>query len=441
MNSEITSRAPPPSRTELQSVLEEILDASIVITGADYGNMQMVDAEGANLEIVAQRGFEREFLDHFKQVPLNHTSTSCGRAAETGKREMIRDAETDPLFSEHLDIIRKVPFHAVQSTPLLNRRGKLLGMLSTHFKRARLPDEKHLHMLDLYALQAAHVIELMQEKDPPVDDPPATAQHSAPTLDLNKKLFLQTISVLPFFADLTDKEKMELMRVSRFRHFRRGEMIFRIGDPVTHLNWVCAGAVQKYRETPDGREMTSAIRIVGDVLFDYDATQQKRVRIMNAKAIQSTTLLTVPAPWIDEHLKDWDHLMNKFMEMLAQRAQEAQIEIEHQATFNAAQIIACFLQNLCVTHHLDPRGFTLPYTKSLIASRLGMELESLSRVLPKLREFGIVVSGKQVSFTDIASAQNYSCGHCSVQEDCPTHQAMRKLAESPSARKKLEAAD
>ena len=51
----------------------------------------------------------------------------------------------------------------------------------------------------------------------------------------------------------------------------------------------------------------------------------------------------------------------------------------------------------------DVHGFTLPFKKSLIASRLGMELETLSRALPKLKEHGITVKGSQVVFHDVAN--------------------------------------
>lgn len=430
---------------DLKLALEEILEASIAITAADFGNVQMLSADGEALEIAVQRGFEKEFLDHFRRVPLAHGSSACGQAAEAGARIMIKDVQIDPTFVEHREIAKNAGFRAVQSTPLFSLDGTLLGMLSTHFKKPHLPHEKYLHMLDLYALQAAHVIELMRGKAVLADDPPVaslTPSHPPPIVEAEAKLSLRTLDALLFFADLTSKEKTELLQAARFKHFKRGEMIYHVGDLVTHLSWVCAGVVQKYRETPDGREMTNAIRITGDVLFDHEVVQGKRIRTTNAKALQNTTLLAVPVEWIDTHLRSWDHLVNKIMQLLAENAQASQIETEHQATFNAAQIVACFLQDLCVRHHFDPRGFTLPYTKSIIASRLGMELESLSRALPKLRDYGIIVRGKQVSFTNVASAQQFSCGHCSVAEECPTSKAMRELAtDAAPPPKRLEVAD
>ena len=48
---------------------------------------------------------------------------------------------------------------AVQSTPLVSRTGKVLGMFSTHYRRPRRPSERELQLLDLLARQAADLIE------------------------------------------------------------------------------------------------------------------------------------------------------------------------------------------------------------------------------------------------------------------------------------------
>jgi CRP-like cAMP-binding protein len=242
------------------------------------------------------------------------------------------------------------------------------------------------------------------------------------------KISSNVIWTLPFFSKLNDVEKAELLKVANFRHVKRGETLFLQGDRLTHFYWVCSGAIQKFRVTPDGRELTGAIRTEGDVLYDPDARQREQHHAMNARAVQETSLLAIPASWIDEHIKLWPHLADHFMTLLAGRAQEALIDTEHQATMNAAQLVSCFLQKLCVLHHFDPHGFELPYSKSLIASRLGMELETFSRTLPKLRELGITVTGKHVAFDNISLAQSHACNACTVTEECLTHAAMQEMA-------------
>jgi C4-dicarboxylate-specific signal transduction histidine kinase len=112
--------------TELPAVLDEVLTATMDIQQADFGNVQLCNPESHALEIVSQRGFNAEFLDYF--------------------------AAADPSST-------------VQSTPLFNRAGEILGMISTHFKRPHRPSERELRLTDLYARQAAEMIERKRTDD------------------------------------------------------------------------------------------------------------------------------------------------------------------------------------------------------------------------------------------------------------------------------------
>ena len=143
---------------ELREGLEEMLAATIELLGADMGNVQILDARRGVMAIEAQRGFERNFLDVFREVSLEDPS-ACGRALRTGQRIMIEDVETDETYAPLRPIARDAGYRAVQSTPLIGRDGSLLGMLSTHFRAAHRPTEQQLRRLDLYARQAADYIE------------------------------------------------------------------------------------------------------------------------------------------------------------------------------------------------------------------------------------------------------------------------------------------
>ncbi|MGZ5718393.1 MAG: ATP-binding protein, partial [Burkholderiales bacterium] len=52
------------AKTKLQPLLEEVLDASMALMAADFGNVQLYDEHTRKLKIVAQRGFKQEFLDY-----------------------------------------------------------------------------------------------------------------------------------------------------------------------------------------------------------------------------------------------------------------------------------------------------------------------------------------------------------------------------------------
>jgi DNA-binding response OmpR family regulator len=145
------------AQSELQAVLEEVLDAAITLLNADFGTVQLSDSETRALKIVAQRGFHQEFLDYFNSV---HEGTACcGTAFEHRERVIVEDVLADPMFQPHLTIVNAAGYRAVQSTPLSSHGGGLLGIISTHFRRPHRPSQRELRLLDLYLRQAAEIIE------------------------------------------------------------------------------------------------------------------------------------------------------------------------------------------------------------------------------------------------------------------------------------------
>lgn len=143
----------------LDSVLLEIVDTAIEIAGADFGNIQLVDALSGDLYIAAQRGFPQWWLDYWNTTSKGRGA--CGTALLRNERVVIEDVDTSPVFagSESLDIQRRAGVRAVQSTPLLSRSGQVLGMFSTHYQRPYRPDDRCLVLLDLLARQAADMID------------------------------------------------------------------------------------------------------------------------------------------------------------------------------------------------------------------------------------------------------------------------------------------
>lgn len=142
---------------DLTSLLEEVLSATINMLHADFGNIQLYNPRTQALEIVAQRGFQQEYLDYFNQV--EEGTASYDAALQRGERVIVEDVQTDPLFAPHLPIVAAAGYRAVQSTPLFSRSGQPLGMLSTHFRNPHRPSERELRLTDLYARQATEMIE------------------------------------------------------------------------------------------------------------------------------------------------------------------------------------------------------------------------------------------------------------------------------------------
>ena len=145
-----------------ENLLGEIVEAAIAISGADFGNIQLLDTESSKLRIAAQRRLPKWWIDFWNEV--SEGQGVCGTALGRGERVIVEDVERSPIFvgTPALEVQLKAGVRAVQSTPLVSRSGKPLGMFSTHYKAPQRPDGRALRLLDLLARQAADIIEQAQ---------------------------------------------------------------------------------------------------------------------------------------------------------------------------------------------------------------------------------------------------------------------------------------
>lgn len=241
----------------------------------------------------------------------------------------------------------------------------------------------------------------------------------------------QTLKKLSLFSGLGETEGMALLRQGEPRWYAREQYLFRHGDPILHFYIVCSGAVQLFRETPGGNEITTDIAGCGQALplteiFKAPVT----VHEVSAFALSDTVVLEYPASWLREAIRN-PVIARNVLSAISNYAHMIEVEAEHKNSMTAAQQIACFLQRLCIIHGLDPRGFDLPCSKAVLASRLGMKPETFSRALASLRENGIDITHNRVAFRNLPGMDEYVCGHCSIADDCHPHQAMKRLSKNP----------
>ena len=133
----------------LSRLLPRVLGGAMALVGGDFGDIQIVDPATGSLRLVTQAGFGPEFCEYFAVV--DDGNSACGRAARQGTQTAIADVRTDPGFAPHREIAAASGFRGVQSTPLVDHAGHLVGMVSTHFHRPHRPSERDLRMMEIYA--------------------------------------------------------------------------------------------------------------------------------------------------------------------------------------------------------------------------------------------------------------------------------------------------
>lgn len=151
---------------DLQVVFDDAVRAAIAIADADGGSLQLLDSERNDLVLTATRGLPASFLEHFARIGAS-SNTSCAAALARGSRafvtfaDVVRKGDEDGHGRLHLD----AGIVLAQSTPLLSRSGRRVGMISTHWRRHYAPGQRKLQLLDLLARQTADLIERHQAEE------------------------------------------------------------------------------------------------------------------------------------------------------------------------------------------------------------------------------------------------------------------------------------
>lgn len=144
---------------DVDGCLKEVLNVSIEITGADKGNIQLLDNQSGSLRTASQSGFDEAYTSFFANV--SDTSSACGVAMHTQQRVLVEDVTESEIFANKpsLEVMLDAGVRSVQSIPLLSSSGTLLGVISTHFAETHRPSEQESRLMDLLARQTADYLE------------------------------------------------------------------------------------------------------------------------------------------------------------------------------------------------------------------------------------------------------------------------------------------
>lgn len=190
------------------------------------------------------------------------------------------------------------------------------------------------------------------------------------------------------FSQLKPDELDTVLRQASVRHLAPGEAVFRQGDAAAHFFLVTAGQVRLYRLAPHGEE--KIIELIGPgSLFAEAVSFMGGHYPVSAAAVDQVRLIRFAFVDLDRALHDSPGLAFRMMGSMAMRIHGLVNEIDHLASGSAGQRLVYYLLDL-LQEAPDPRRIHLRAPKHVIASRIGVKPETLSRLLARLKEAGIL---------------------------------------------------
>lgn len=240
----------------------------------------------------------------------------------------------------------------------------------------------------------------------------ATAENTTTTLN--------ALQATQLFGAMSETASYQLFAASQKITMDKDSLLYLQGDNPEWFYLVLSGWVKVFRETFDGDE--AIIELVGAGQFVGECTPlEGNTHTCSAAVADKAVLIRLPISLLGAAIKEDHKFALAMLENVAKKRLSQMKEIEGLKLQKADQRIGCFLLQQCNGQPSGERDLTLPYGKSLIATQLGMQGETFSRAIKKLRNAtDVQVTKNKVTVPDLKKLSEFVCAGCSNQYPCKT---------------------
>lgn len=205
------------------------------------------------------------------------------------------------------------------------------------------------------------------------------------------------------FSALSADELERVTLHTRERTLDKGEVLFQRGDPVHGFYFVASGQIKLAVSSAQGNE--KVIEIISPMqTFGEAVMLLNRPYPVFAEALTTTRLLHIGQGIVSEMIDTDPTFARKLLAGMAIRLHGMIQDVETYSLRSSTQrVIGYLLQQPEQDTEKGSVHIELPTSKQVIASRLNLTPETLSRIFHDLSEAGLItVQGKHIVLHDLA---------------------------------------
>lgn len=203
----------------------------------------------------------------------------------------------------------------------------------------------------------------------------------------------------PLFADIGENDLRDLVEERALKKFARSQWVFEQGDKADAFFLILDGQIKLSRTNRDGNEAVVHIYQNGDT-FAEAAMFMGGVYPVSAQALTASRLLAIDSAVLKRKIATTPEVVFLMLASMSRHLKVLVNQIENMKLLSGDARVARFLLELCSTRS-GPTTVILPYEKALIANHLGMQPETFSRALSRLRDVGVTVLGQSVTIASV----------------------------------------
>jgi len=189
-----------------------------------------------------------------------------------------------------------------------------------------------------------------------------------------------------------------MMEIAAIGNLPPRQMLFREGEPADMLHCVLSGYIRAYKLDPDGREADVELYGPGEMIGASAVLDGGRYRA-TAQAAEPSLIARFDLKRVRDIASRRPDLAMALASALSAQLSKAFASLADDRLHTAPQRVAHYLLAHCPVDS-KAASFRLPYQKSLLAGKLGLAPEALSRAFSMLRNHGVSVRGRLVHIGD-----------------------------------------
>lgn len=207
------------------------------------------------------------------------------------------------------------------------------------------------------------------------------------------------------FGGLRDDALNSLLADASVKSLDAHETLFLQGEPARALFVVLDGWVKIYRIASAGDEAIVGVFTRGQS-FAEAATFTRGVYPVSAETVTDCRLLFLPARRLLDRIRENPEIGLGMLASTSIHLHALVRQIEQLKAHTGAQRVGEFLLSLAPVCE-GVCTIALPYDKALIAGRLGMKPESLSRAFQRLKEQGVTINQNMVTLENVRALRSF----------------------------------
>jgi GAF domain-containing protein len=119
----------------------------------------LLSADGNHIQHGAAPSLPSDYVKAVDGAPIGPKHGSCGTAMYRGERVIVTDILTDPLWEDFRDLTKGTGLRACWSTPIMSKRGKVLGSFAMYYAQPQTPTGEEARLTQVATRLAAKAIE------------------------------------------------------------------------------------------------------------------------------------------------------------------------------------------------------------------------------------------------------------------------------------------